>query len=188
MHPTLKSLWNMNNIMKTIITLVSLTFLLLNLPLSADTLSEWDYANHTLKTSKEIKVYRSPDCQCCHKWIKHLQKHQFNVIDMLTPNMASVKQAVKLPRKMASCHTATIDGYIIEGHVPADDIRRLLAEKPAIAGLSVPQMPIGTPGMEMGSRKDAFIVFQFDHDGKYSVFNQYHADENNEYQSQPSEH
>jgi len=129
----------------------------------------------------DIKVYRSPTCQCCHKWINHLEDNKFNVIDMLTNNMASVKDAVHLPKSMTSCHTAIIDGYIIEGHVPANDIRRLLAEKPEIAGLSVPQMPLGTPGMEMGERKDNFIVFQFKKEGQYSVFNQYEVDAENQY-------
>jgi len=129
----------------------------------------------------DIKVYRSPTCQCCHKWINHLEDNKFNVIDMLTNNMASVKDAVQLPNKMTSCHTAIIDGYIIEGHVPASDIRRLLAEKPDIAGLSVPQMPVGTPGMEMDKRKDNFIVFQFKKEGQYSVFNQYEVDADNQY-------
>jgi len=129
----------------------------------------------------DIKVYRSPTCQCCHKWINHLENNKFNVIDILTNNMVEVKNAVKLPKAMTSCHTAIIDGYIIEGHVPANDIRRLLANKPDIAGLSVPQMPVGTPGMEMGERKDNFIVFQFDKNDKYSVFNQYEVDEHNQY-------
>jgi len=129
----------------------------------------------------DIKVYRSPSCQCCHKWINHLKENKFNVLDVLSNNMASVKTAVQLPKPMASCHTAIIDGYIIEGHVPADDIRRLLADKPNIAGLSVPQMPVGTPGMEMGERKDPFIVFQFDKNGQYTVFNQYEVDKQNQY-------
>jgi len=129
----------------------------------------------------DIKVYRSPTCQCCHNWIKHLEENKFNVIDMLSNNMSEVKDAVKLPKLMTSCHTAIIDGYIIEGHVPANDIRRLLADKPDIAGLAVPQMPVGTPGMEMGERKDNFIVFQFKKDGQYSAFNQYEVDADNQY-------
>lgn len=133
--------------------------------------------------SIDIKVYRNPDCQCCHKWIKHLEKNQFNVLDLLTPDMTSVKQAVHLPKKMTSCHTAIVEGYIIEGHVPAADIQHLLMERPAITGLSVPQMPVGTPGMEMGERKDNFNVFQFNKDGKYSIFNSYQLDDNNDYQT-----
>ena len=139
------------------------------------------FAEESVNT--DIKVYRNPDCQCCHKWMAHLEQNKFNVIDMLTSDMASVKEAVHLPKQMTSCHTAIIDGYIIEGHVPAADIRRLLAEKPDIAGLSVPQMPVGAPGMEMGARKDNFIVFQFNKDGHYNTFTRYQLDENNEYQT-----
>lgn len=137
----------------------------------------------------EIKVYRNPQCQCCHKWISHLEKNQFNVLDMLTSNMASIKEAVHLPKKMSSCHTAIVRGYIIEGHVPAADIRRLLDEGLNVAGLAVPKMPVGTPGMEMGNRKQNFNVFQFNIDGQYTVFNSYQLDENNDYQqhSQSSE-
>tara|TARA_R110002050_G_scaffold9504_2_gene33462 strand:- start:36215 stop:36730 length:516 start_codon:yes stop_codon:yes gene_type:complete len=133
--------------------------------------------------NEEIKVYRDPNCQCCHKWINHLEENKFNVLDILTTDMTSIKESVQLPKKMASCHTAIIEGYVIEGHVPAADIRRLLAEKPDIAGLSVPQMPVGTPGMEMGERKDNFIVFQFNKEGKYSTFNSYQLDEHNNYQT-----
>jgi len=136
----------------------------------------------------DIKVYRSPTCQCCHNWIKHLEENKFNVIDVLSNNMASVKNSVDLPKAMTSCHTAIIDGYIIEGHVPANDIRRLLADKPSVAGLSVPQMPVGTPGMELGERKDPFIVFQFDKKGQYSMFNQYDVDEHNQYHSHGEHH
>jgi len=134
---------------------------------------DWDTALETHLGSKEIKVYRNPNCNCCHKWIKHLESHEFNVIDMLTHDMASVKEAAQLPKQMSSCHTAVIDGYIIEGHVPADDIKRLIMSKPDVAGLSVPQMPVGSPGMEMGERKDDFVVFSFTKDGKFSVFNSY---------------
>ncbi len=141
-------------------------------PLSAANY-DWDMATEHHHGTQEIKVYRSPTCNCCHKWINHLEKHEFNVIDMITPDMASIKDAVKLPKQLASCHTAIIDGYIIEGHVPADDIKRLLMNKPDIAGLSVPQMPVGTPGMEMGERKDDFVVLSFSKDGNISIFNQY---------------
>lgn len=130
-------------------------------------------ASATPLVDPEIKVYRNPTCNCCHKWINHLEQNKFNVIDMLTSDMASVKESVNLPKQMASCHTAIIDGYIIEGHVPAADIKRLLIEKPDIAGLAVPQMPVGSPGMEIGPRKDNFVVFTFNKSGEISVFNEY---------------
>ncbi len=87
--------------------------------------------------------------------------------------MAAVKLELGVPSAMASCHTATIDGYVIEGHVPADDIKRLLKERPDVAGLSVPAMPAGTPGMEMGGRKDPFRVLSFDASGDIEVFREY---------------
>jgi hypothetical protein len=150
--------------------------LLLALFITAQSLLADDSAN------LEIKVYRDPDCHCCHKWINHLKENKFNVVDLPTRNMSQVKDTVKLPRPMASCHTAIIDGYVIEGHVPASDIVRLLTDKPNIAGLSVPKMPVGTPGMEMGERKAPFVVFQFNKAGKFSAYNRYTLDENNQYQ------
>lgn len=164
----------------------SLIFTLALFSCSAFADSDWAQAESADQSVHDIKVYRSPNCNCCHKWINHLEQNKFNVIDMLTNDMASVKDAVKLPKQMASCHTAIIDGYIIEGHVPTNDIRRLLAEKPDIAGLSVPQMPVGTPGMEMGDRKDAFAVFQFSKSGEYTVFNHYQVDVENHYHAYPA--
>jgi hypothetical protein len=157
--------------MKLIFTALSTLLLFITSAVVAE--SSWDKSTENYQGNKEITVYRAPNCQCCHKWIQHLEKHDFTVIDMLTQDMASVKETVKLPSQMASCHTALIDGYIIEGHVPADDIKRLLTKKPDIAGLSVPQMPVGTPGMEMGNRKDDFAVFSFDKSGAIDVFNKY---------------
>ena len=84
---------------------------------------------------------------------------------------------------MRSCHTAVINGYLIEGHVPAQDIKRLLVEKPPITGLSVPEMPVGTPGMEMGARKDNFTVVSFDKDNQFRIFNRYEVGPDQLYQS-----
>ncbi|MCX4188228.1 DUF411 domain-containing protein [Methylophaga sp. OBS4] len=157
--------------------------LLLSLPAIAD--SEWDKAALTLPEATEIKVYRSPDCQCCHKWVEHLKQHQFKVIDLISHDMASVKQQAGLPAPLASCHTAIVDGYLIEGHVPADDIKRLLLDKPDIKGLSVPQMPVGTPGMEMGSHKDDFTVIQFDHNNQFDIYNRYQVGTDQLYHAAP---
>ncbi len=122
---------------------------------------------------QDITVYRSPNCGCCSGWIKHLQDNQFNVIDIKTNNMSKLKQKYGIPDKLASCHTAIIDGYVIEGHVPATDIKQLLSKKLDIIGLTVPEMPVGTPGMEMGNRKDPFSVLTFDKDGNTTIFKQY---------------
>ncbi len=124
----------------------------------------------------EIVVYRSPTCGCCGKWLKHLEENQFKIKDVVSDNMQAIKDKYGTPRNLASCHTAIVDGYVIEGHVPARDIKRLLKIKPQVSGLSVPGMPSGTPGMEMGGRKDAYQVISFDKEGNYKVFSQYKGD------------
>jgi hypothetical protein len=118
-------------------------------------------------------VYRSPECTCCGGWIDHLKGNGFKIKDFRTPDIEAVKQKYNVPDNLTSCHTAIIDGYVIEGHVPAQDIKRLLQEKANVLGLSVPQMPVGTPGMEMGNQKDPFSVLAFDNNSRVAVFNQY---------------
>ena len=103
----------------------------------------------------------------------HLEENGFTVKDKFAMNLAAIKDQVGIPRNMTSCHTAFVGDYIIEGHVPAQDIKRLLLEKPAVNGLSVPKMPIGSPGMEVGDRRDPYTVFTFEQDGKLGVFNRY---------------
>ncbi|MDZ8259278.1 DUF411 domain-containing protein [Nostoc sp. ChiQUE01b] len=121
-------------------------------------------------------VYRSPDCNCCGGWIEHLKAQGFKITDFSVPDIETVKQKYNVPDNLSSCHTAIVNGYVIEGHVPADDINRLLQEKPNVVGLSVPQMPVGTPGMEMGNRKDPFSVFSFDRKNSVVVFNKYRGE------------
>ena len=122
---------------------------------------------------QEITVYRSPTCECCEKWMAHLEENGFTVKDKFSMNLVAIKDQVGIPRNVTSCHTAFVGDYIIEGHVPAQDIKRLLLEKPAVNGLSVPKMPIGSPGMEVGDRRDPYTVFTFEQDGKLGVFNRY---------------
>ncbi|MEH1938837.1 MAG: DUF411 domain-containing protein [Nostoc sp.] len=124
-------------------------------------------------TALNATVYHSPDCNCCGGWIDHLKAEGFKITDFSTSDIETVKQKYNVPDNLSSCHTAIVNGYVIEGHVPADDIKRLLQEKPNVAGLSVPQMPVGTPGMEMGNRKDPFSVFSFDRKDSVAVFNKY---------------
>lgn len=161
-----------------------LTFLV-TLPLFAHA-SEWDKARLALTSPTTITVYRDANCQCCHHWIVHLQNHGFDVIDQLSNNMTAIKQQLGLPAQMASCHTAVVGDYLIEGHVPADDIKQLLQDQPTdIKGLSVPQMPVGTPGMEMANRKDNFVVFSFNDTQDLEVYNAYQTDTDNLYQPVP---
>ncbi|WP_375496030.1 DUF411 domain-containing protein [uncultured Nostoc sp.] len=124
-------------------------------------------------TALNATVYHSPDCNCCGGWIDHLKAQGFKITDFPTPDIETVKQKYNVPDNLSSCHTAIVNGYVIEGHVPADDIKRLLQEEPKVIGLSVPQMPVGTPGMEMENRKDPFSVFSFDRNDSVTVFNNY---------------
>ena len=105
--------------------------------------------------------------------MKHLKQHQFEVNAIPKANMRDIKQQYGVQDQYASCHTAIIDGYVIEGHVPADDIKRLLKQKPEVIGLSVPAMPVGTPGMEQDSRKDPFHVITLPKKGNPGIYKAY---------------
>lgn len=120
-----------------------------------------------------IVVWQSPTCGCCGDWVAHLEENGFTVQTLLRPNVPMIKYRLGLPPDMASCHTAMVEGYIIEGHVPAADIKRLLKEQPFARGLAVPGMPVGSPGMEMDGRVDDYAVLLFDADGETQVFSQY---------------
>ena len=120
----------------------------------------------------KITVYKDPSCGCCKNWIEHLKKHGYAVDAKDTPDMAEVKRTLGVPDALTSCHTAVVNGYLIEGHVPATDIARLLKEKPKVAGLAVPGMPMGSPGME-GPRQQHYQVLSFDKNGKTKVFASY---------------
>jgi hypothetical protein len=117
-------------------------------------------------------VYKSPTCGCCTIWVEHVRAagFQVEVHNVDEEKMQSVSSGGGVPNDLDSCHTAKVGGYTIEGHVPAADIQRLLKEKPAVAGIAVPGMPIGSPGMEMGGRKDPFSTIAFTKDGKKTVF------------------
>lgn len=117
----------------------------------------------------EITVYKSPTCGCCGNWIKHLRDAGFKVKAINSNNLASLKQAAGVAPALQSCHTAFVDNYVIEGHVPASDIQRMLREKPDIAGLAVPGMVMGSPGME-GNQTRHYSVVAFDKNGKTTVY------------------
>lgn len=120
-----------------------------------------------------IDVYKSPTCGCCVKWIDHLEANGFTVRSHDTGNLAQHKQRLGIPAGYQSCHTAEVGGYVIEGHVPAGDIKRLLKDKPQARGLTVPGMPVGSPGMEQGSHKDAYEVILLDKNGAPQVYSRY---------------
>ncbi|WP_261843280.1 DUF411 domain-containing protein [Aliamphritea ceti] len=125
-------------------------------------------------TAYPITVYRSTTCGCCKAWVAHLREHNFAVKEVTDSEMNTVKRAFGVPQQMASCHTATVNGKLIEGHVPAQDIKRLLAADNDIRLLSVPGMPSGTPGMDMpGAPKHDFKVYAANTEGEVSVFSEY---------------
>jgi hypothetical protein len=127
-------------------------------------------------TQPQITVYKTAGCGCCKDWIAHLEQHGFTVLEQDVPGTGPYRERYGVPRALASCHTAVIEGYAIEGHVPADEIKRLITEKPKARGLSVPGMPVGSPGMEVrGERRDAFDVVLFDDDGRREVYRHYEA-------------
>lgn len=117
-----------------------------------------------------VTVYKSPTCGCCSLWGEYLEREGFQVVNRDTQNMAAVKDSLGVPRDLGSCHTATVEGYVIEGHVPAEPIRQLLAEAPDARGLAVPGMPIGSPGMEQGDRRQPYNVLILDQSGEASVY------------------
>jgi len=124
---------------------------------------------------KPIKVWKSPTCGCCNDWIRHLQANGFSVTSYDEGNSGARKR-LGMPVRFGSCHTAEVDGYAIEGHVPAREIYRLLDERPNAIGLSVPAMPRGSPGMdgpEYGGVKDPYDVLLIDPSGKPGVFQAY---------------
>ncbi|QIT56631.1 DUF411 domain-containing protein [Aquisalimonas sp. 2447] len=126
--------------------------------------------------SDTVKVYKTPQCGCCTAWEDYLRDEGFNVDaeDVDQRELNSIKQEAGLTRELASCHTAFVGGYVVEGHVPAADIRRLLEERPDVDGIAVPGMPVGSPGMEMGDRKDPYDVVTFADGERVGTFSSYH--------------
>lgn len=119
-----------------------------------------------------VAVFKSATCGCCAKWNDHMRTAGFTVNSTDLPDVAVVKDKHGVPAPLRSCHTAVVDGYVIEGHVPADVIKKLLRERPAVVGIAVPGMPMGSPGMEgpAGSRVDAYNVMSFDKSGATKVY------------------
>lgn len=132
-------------------------------------------ATPLLAAPPEMTVYKTKTCGCCDKWVEHMRASGFKVTVNDVPSTAEYRQKYGVPEKLLSCHTAVVDGYSIEGHVPASEILRLLKEKPKAKGLAVPGMPMGSPGME-GSYRDAYSVIRFDEDGSLSVYQKYAAE------------
>lgn len=120
----------------------------------------------------KVTVYKTATCGCCKKWVSHLEANGFEVASVDTQDLRLIKSMSGIEPKHASCHTAQVEGYVVEGHVPADDIKRLLAERPEARGLTVPGMPMGSPGMEV-PQPQHYQVLLLDKDGSTSVFAEY---------------
>ena len=126
-------------------------------------------------TATPVEVWKDPSCGCCHDWIEHMQANGFSFTVHDTGNNA-VRAQLGLPQKLGSCHTALVGGYLIEGHVPASDVRALLKQKPKALGLAVPGMPVGSPGMDgevYGNRRDPYDVLLVERGGSTKVFSSY---------------
>ncbi|QXD14742.1 DUF411 domain-containing protein [Rhodocaloribacter litoris] len=117
----------------------------------------------------KMVVYKSPTCGCCSKWVDHMRAAGFTVETHDVRDVSPVKAQYGVSQRLASCHTALVDGYVVEGHVPAEQVKRLLEARPAVTGLAVPGMPMGSPGME-GAYAEAYDVLTFDAHGNTSVF------------------
>jgi hypothetical protein len=125
--------------------------------------------------AQKVTVYKTSSCGCCRLWVDHLKSNGFDVqaMDVSAADVRAVSKAAGLPEDGTSCHTAKIGNYVVEGHVPASDIKRMLKEKPAIAGIAAPGMPMGSPGMEQGGAKEAYDVVSFTKDGKIAVYSKH---------------
>lgn len=118
----------------------------------------------------EVVMYKDPNCGCCGKWADHLRANGFTVQVVPSRDMGRIKSEAGVPRELTSCHTARVGRYFIEGHVPAADVKRLLAEQPEVAGLAAPGMPMGSPGMEGPYPADRYDVISYDAAGKTRVY------------------
>lgn len=132
------------------------------------------YSNQRLASAQPtLTVFKNPTCDCCSKWVEHMQAAGFKVRVEEMQDLSPIKARFHIPGSLHSCHTAIVEGYVIEGHVPAADVWRLLQEKPTVTGLAVPGMPIGSPGMEQGFRVDPYEVLTFNPKGQTRVFARY---------------
>lgn len=157
----------MNNVRRTIVSMPTLALgaFIAGVP-------RWVAAQ---SSAPSVELWKSPTCGCCKDWVKHMEDNGFRVTVHDSGN-TDARARVGIPQRLGSCHTAVVAGYAIEGHVPADDIRRLLREKPKALGLAVPGMPIGAPGMdgpEYRGRKDAYDVLLVERNGTTSVYRSY---------------
>lgn len=120
-----------------------------------------------------LTVYKSASCGCCSKWVEHVEKHGFEVKVINVDDIMAVKAKVGVPNELASCHTTVVGGYVVEGHVPASDIKKLLTQKPKAKGIALPGMPLGAPGMDQGGQHQPYEVLLLKSDGQTSSFSRH---------------
>ncbi|MGQ0640964.1 MAG: DUF411 domain-containing protein [Gemmatimonadaceae bacterium] len=118
----------------------------------------------------EIDVYKKPNCNCCAKWVEHIRAAGFSVRTHDVEDTGETRKRLGVPDHLLSCHTAFVDGYVVEGHVPSDLVERMLREKPDIVGIAVPLMPVGSPGMEVPGEKENYDVIAFERNGSSRVY------------------
>jgi hypothetical protein len=121
-------------------------------------------------TGPTVEVFKSPTCGCCANWVKHLEAHGFATKVTDIDDMTQIKSKYGVPGRLQSCHTGVVNGYVLEGHVPAAEVQRLLKERPAVVGVAVPGMPVGSPGMEVGNTVQPYDVLTFNKQGQTTVF------------------
>ena len=120
-----------------------------------------------------VDVFKSATCGCCKAWVEHLKAAGFDVRVTDVDDTTAARKRLGMPDAFGSCHTGSVGGYVLEGHVPAADVKRLLAAKPQAVGLAVPGMPVGSPGMEVGTRRDPYDVLLVERNGRSTVFASY---------------
>lgn len=136
-------------------------------------LGTWPAMLSAQGAAARIEMWSNVGCGCCDLWAKHLQNARFDVVQHKVDDVAAMRRKLRMPEKYAGCHVASVGRYAIDGHVPAVDILRLLREQPPAIGLTVPDMPTGSPGMERGGQKDPYRVLLIGQDGNATVFKSY---------------
>ena len=159
----------MNNKLKLLNGFLVIGLFLLSIAVFSINPSNQVFADNALP---EITVYKTPTCGCCGKWVSHLESNGFKVNAVNQNDLSSLKQQLGIAPSLQACHTAKIGDYFVEGHVPASDIKKMLATKQDIQGITVPGMPMGSPGME-GARKDNYDVLAINKDTSVTIFNSY---------------
>lgn len=123
----------------------------------------------------QVTAYRTASCGCCKGWLQHMRANGFQVRDVVVADLSAIKRRLGIPAQLSSCHTAQVAGFALEGHIPASDVKLLLRKHPTVAGIAVPGMPLGSPGMESAYGKEPFTVMTFTRDGRIQPFSKHRA-------------